>query len=47
LRAGPKATIGPDITDDLPEFVAVLDRELDAIEAYLAAALEEMFGCLD
>jgi hypothetical protein len=44
---GAKTTIGLDITDNFPEFVAVLDRELDAIETYLAASLGEMFGGLD
>ena len=33
---------GPDVTDDFPEFAAVLDRELDAIEVYLGASLDEM-----
>ena len=47
LGAGPKATSSPDIADNFPEFVAVLDRELDAIETYLAASLEDMFGRLD
>jgi hypothetical protein len=40
-------TIGPDVTDDFPEFVVVLDRELDAIEAYLGACLNEMLGGTD
>jgi hypothetical protein len=33
---------GPEVTDDLPEFTAVLDRELDAIEVYLGASLDEI-----
>jgi hypothetical protein len=45
--AGTKATIGPGVTDDFPEFVVVLDRELDAIEAYLGACLNEMLGGTD
>ena len=44
LGAGPRATSGPGITDDFPEFVAVLDRELEAIEAYLGACLNAMLG---
>ena len=47
LGAGTKATIGPDVTDDFPEFVVVLDGELDAIEAYLGACLNEMLGGTD
>jgi hypothetical protein len=47
LGAGTKATIGPDVSDDFPEFVVVLDRELDAIEAYLGACLNEMLGGTD
>jgi len=45
---GPISTniTGPEVTDDLPELAAVLDRELDAIEAYLGASLEEMLGQL-
>ena len=36
---GPNATdiAARQVTDDFPEFVAVLDRELDAIETYLGA----------
>jgi hypothetical protein len=30
----------------LPELPAVLDRELDAIEAYLAASLDEVLGSM-
>jgi hypothetical protein len=44
LGAGSKAT---DVTDDFPEFVAVLDRELEAIEVYLGACLNEMLGDTD
>jgi hypothetical protein len=43
--AGPSikaSTPDPEVTDDLPEFAAVLDRELDAIEVYLGASLDEM-----
>lgn len=47
LGACSKATIGLDITDDFPQFVAVLDRELDTIEAYLGACLDEMLGGVD
>ncbi len=47
--AGPQATsiTGPQVTDDFPEFAAVLDRELDAIEAYLGAYLDEVLGGMD
>lgn len=47
--AGPQATsiTGPEVTDDFPEFAAVLDRELDAIEAYLGACLDEVLGGMD
>lgn len=38
---------GPEVTDDFPEFAAVLDRELDAIEAHLGACLDEMLGGMD
>ena len=46
---GPNATdiAARQVTDDFPEFVAVLDRELDAIETYLGASLEEMLEGLD
>ena len=47
LGAGPKATDGPRITNDFPEFVAVRDRELEAIEAYLGACLDAMLGGTD
>ncbi|MFZ0149520.1 MAG: hypothetical protein WAM72_14510 [Xanthobacteraceae bacterium] len=30
----------------MPEFPAVLDRELDAIEAYLATSLDEVLGSM-
>jgi hypothetical protein len=42
----PNSMSGPDVTDDLPEFAAALDRELDAIETYLGASLDEMLGRL-
>ena len=38
---------GLEVTDDFPEFAAVLDRELDAIEAHLGACLDEMLGGMD
>jgi hypothetical protein len=49
LSAGPIGPIAtnftdPEVTDDLPEFAAVLDRELDAIETHLGGSLEEMLG---
>lgn len=47
LEAAPKTTIDPGITDDFPAFVAVLERELDTIEAYLAASLDGILGRLD
>jgi hypothetical protein len=51
VSAGPTCPIttnftDPEITDNLPKFAAVLDRELDAIETYLGALLEEMLGRL-
>lgn len=30
----------------MPEFPAVLDRELDAIEAYLGTSLDEVLGSM-
>jgi hypothetical protein len=44
--AGRKGTdnSNPEVIVDLPEFPAVLDRELDAIEAYLGASLDEVLG---
>jgi hypothetical protein len=44
LNTSPTTTTGPNITDNFSEFVAVLDRELDTVEVYLAAALEEILG---
>jgi hypothetical protein len=46
--AGRKATnnSNPKVNVDLPEFPAVLDRELDAIEAYLATSLDEVLGSM-
>ena len=46
---GPNATdiAARQVTDDFPESVAVLDSELDAIETYLGASLEEMLEGLD
>jgi hypothetical protein len=41
---GPKVVVGPGIIDDFPEFAAVLERELDAIEIYLGASLDEVLG---
>jgi hypothetical protein len=37
----------PEVIDDLPECAAVLNRELDAIEAYLGAYLDQMLGDVD
>ena len=47
--AGPNATnnAARQVTDDFPKSVAVLDRELDAIETYLGACLNEMLGGTD
>jgi hypothetical protein len=47
--AGRKATnnSNPEVIVDFPEFPAVLDRELDAIEAYLGASLDEVLGSVD
>ena len=45
--AGPIGPItGSVVTDDLPEFAVVGDRELDAIEAHLGALLDELRGRL-
>ena len=46
--AGRKATnnSNPEVIVDFPEFRAVLDRELDAIEAYLGASLDEVLGSI-
>jgi hypothetical protein len=46
LPADPKAAgvAGPNVTDDFPKFVPVPDRELDVIETYLGASLEEVLG---
>ncbi len=44
LNTSPTTTNGASITDNISEFVAVLDRELDTIEVYLAGALEEILG---
>ena len=45
--AGRKATTNnPEVIVDLAEFAAVLDRELDAIEAYLGASLDEVLGSM-
>ncbi len=38
---------GPEVSDDFPDFAAVAEHELDAIEAYLGASLEEVLGGLD
>lgn len=48
-HAGTRTTsvTGPQVTDDIPESAAVLDRELDAIEVYLGTLLEEALGRLD
>lgn len=48
-RAGSRTTNipSPEVSDDFPDFAAVLDRELDAIEAYLGACLDEMLGGMD
>jgi hypothetical protein len=45
---GRKATNNgnPKVIVDFPEFAAVLDRELDAIEAYLGASLDEVLGSM-
>jgi hypothetical protein len=50
--AGPassKATCNtnPEVIVDFPEFAGVLDRELDAIETYLGASLDELLGSMD
>jgi hypothetical protein len=45
--AGRKATTNnPKVNVDFPELPAVLDRELDAIEAYLGASLDEVLGSM-
>ena len=35
------------VTDDFPVLIPVLDRELDTIETYLGASLEQLLGPLD
>ncbi len=47
--AGRKATnnSNPEVIVDFPEFPGVLDRELDAIEAYLGASLDEVLESVD
>jgi hypothetical protein len=35
------------LTDDFPEAVPVLERELDAIETYLGALIDEMLQSKD
>ena len=45
--AGPKAANNdPEVIVDFPEFAGVLDRELDAIESYLGAFLDELLGSM-
>jgi hypothetical protein len=36
----------PDVIDDFPELAAVRDGELDVIEAYLGACLDEVLGSI-
>ena len=38
---------GPKVTDDFPDLLAVSDSELEAIEAYLSAPIEELLGRQD
>ena len=46
--AGRKTTTNnPEVIVDFPEFPAVLDHELDAIEAYLGASLDEVLASVD
>jgi hypothetical protein len=47
--ASSKATrnTNPEVIVDFPEFAGVLDRELDAIESYLGAFLDEVLGSMD
>jgi hypothetical protein len=46
--AGPKAANNdPEVIVDFPEFAAMLDRELNAIETYLGASLDEVLGSMD
>ena len=35
---------GPDVVDDLPRVIPVAQRELDVIETYLGALLDEALG---
>ena len=44
---GAKASHNPEVIVDFPEFAGVLDRELDAIESYLGAFLDELLGSMD
>jgi hypothetical protein len=36
------AGTGPDVVDDFPKLAAVRDSELDVIEAYLGACLDQV-----
>ena len=35
------------VEDDFPNFVAVLDRELETLETYLGPSLGQLFGDMD
>jgi len=35
---------GPDVVDDLPQVIPVAQRELDVIETYLGALLDDALG---
>ena len=49
IRVGPVGpTIGaPRVLDDFPTLLPVLDRELEVIETYLGASLDELLGSID
>ena len=38
---------GPQTIDDFPEVMSVTRGELDVIETYLGALLDEMLGCVE
>ena len=46
LKATKIAGPDPDVVDDFPELAAVRDGELDVIEAYLGACLDEVLGSI-
>jgi hypothetical protein len=41
IRPGAVALAGPDVVDDFPQAIPVVQRELDVIETYLGALLDD------